>query len=178
MASNVLGSPKSPGKQDKRRSFLDQFPNLEIVSNCSSMEYKMTRKLSSCIRGSFSRGWPPVSKSKAAKNTFNTLPFTLRMSQDYRVYPDRWRVDESVEDKPADVSDLFKFTEEIMNEISEFIQNRELEPEHLEVAIIEEMAISIFGSNNIERAGMGLDDTMIMCMSIFKGDEDLEYTDR
>jgi hypothetical protein len=100
------------------------------------------------------------------------------MSQDYRVYPDRWRVDSSVEDKPADVSDLFQYTEEIMNEISEFIKNRELDPEDLEIAVIEEMAMSIFGSNNIERAGLDLDETMRLCMDIFKGEGDLEYTER
>ena len=44
------------------------------------------------------------------------LPYTLRMSPDYRIYDDRWRVDASVRDEPADVSSSFGLTRNVMDE--------------------------------------------------------------
>jgi hypothetical protein len=47
----------------------------------------------------------------------------------------------------------------------------------LEVAVVEEMALSIFGSNNIERVGLGREDTMQISMDILVGDTEFEYSE-
>ena len=52
------------------------------------------------------------------------LPYTLRMSPDYRIYDDRWRVDTSVKDEPADVSSSFDLTRNVMDEIAQAINMR------------------------------------------------------
>lgn len=105
-------------------------------------------------------------------------PFTLRMSQEYRIYDDRWRSDRSVTDKPADVSGSFDATESIMTEIAEMLKSRQASQDDVEAIMLQEMAKSVFGSNNLARKGLGLDETYKMCMAIFKGEEGLEYIDR
>lgn len=100
------------------------------------------------------------------------------MSEDYRIYDDSWRSDRSVIDEPADVSESFDATQSIMSEISEMLRSRQASQDDMEAAILQEMAIAVFGSNNLARKGMGLDETYTMCMAIFRGEEDLEYVDR
>lgn len=47
----------------------------------------------------------------------------------------------------------------------------------LEVTVIKEIALSIYGLNNIEKVGLGRKDTMRMSMEILMGDAELEYVE-
>ena len=61
-----------------------------------------------------------VTKAKVfARTAWQHLPFTLRMSQDYRICDDRWRVDRSIKDEPADISSSFDVSRNLMDEISQ-----------------------------------------------------------
>ena len=100
------------------------------------------------------------------------------MSEEYRIYDDRWRSDRSVTDEPADVSKSFDATQSIMSEISELFKSRQASQVDMEAVMLQEMANSVFGSNNLARKGVGLDETYTMCMAIFRGEEGLEYVDR
>jgi hypothetical protein len=100
------------------------------------------------------------------------------MSEDYRIYDDRWRSDRTVTDEPAGMSGSFDATESIMSEISEMVKARQASQDDMEAVMLQEMAKSVFGSNNLARKGLGLDETYKMCMAIFKGEEGLDYVDR
>lgn len=96
------------------------------------------------------------------------------MSENYRVYDDRWRSDRSVTDEPADVSESFDASQSIMSELSEMLKSRQASQDDTEAVMLQEMAKSVFGSNNLAPKGMGLDETYTMCMAIFRGGEDLQ----
>ncbi|KAF8852592.1 Fic-domain-containing protein [Acephala macrosclerotiorum] len=48
----------------------------------------------------------------------------------------------------------------------------------MEQIIFDQMAKAVFGANNLERIGLGLDETIKLCMAVFNGEENLEYSDR
>ena len=106
------------------------------------------------------------------------LPFTLRMSQDYRIYDDRWRLDKAVKDEPVDVSAEFEASQGIMTEIAGMLNSQQILPKNMEKIITEEMAKVVFGSNKIERLGLGLDETFRLCLAVFEGDEELGTAER
>ncbi|KAG8530596.1 uncharacterized protein KY384_005099 [Bacidia gigantensis] len=100
------------------------------------------------------------------------------MSENYRMYDDRWRVDPTVTDQPYDVSTDFNVAHNIMDEIATIINARPTLGQQMEHHTAYEMAQVVFGSNQIERLGADLDETKRLCMSIFRGDEGLEYVER
>ena len=102
----------------------------------------------------------------------------MRVSNDYRVYPDRWRTDPGVMDEPADVRESWRAVEEIVDEIGSMLAVGRITGEDMEAAMLEQMAQAVFVSKKIERLGLGLDETMKMCMEVFYGGNDLEYTER
>ena len=106
------------------------------------------------------------------------LPYTLRMSPDYRIYDDRWRVDASVRDEPADVSSSFDLTRNVMDEIPQAINMRPTGRQDMDKLITAEMAQAVFGSNQIERLGTDLDETVRLCLLVFAGEEGLKNVDR
>lgn len=106
------------------------------------------------------------------------LPFTLRMSQDYRFYDDRWQSDRSVEDEPLDMSAEFEASQEIMAEIAAMISSQGILPNDIEKLISVEMTKVALGSNKIERLGLGLDETFRLCLAVFEGGQELEIMDR
>jgi hypothetical protein len=85
------------------------------------------------------------------------------MSQDYRVYPDNWRLNLSVKDEPADVSTSFQITQQVISEISDLLKSHAVSPEQMEIVMLEEMAKAVFGSNNLSRLGLCLDETLKIC---------------
>lgn len=107
-----------------------------------------------------------------------SLPFTLRMSPDYRIYDDRWRVDPKVKDQSADVSSTFNASMSVMNEIAQIVNSIAAGPQNLEKLITTEMAEVVYGSNNIERLGVGLDETLRLCLLVFSGEEGLGEVQR
>ncbi|CZT48773.1 uncharacterized protein RSE6_09521 [Rhynchosporium secalis] len=175
-------SPQSPIKKGKRASLLEMFPDINLGSPSSSSSSKVLGAMY-CLKGSFSQGWPPASvlfqnsQGNVPERT-RALNFTLRMSQDYRVYPDNWRTEYTIVDKPADVSTSFQATQGIISEISEMMKARDSGANDREVVMFEEMARAVFGSNSIDRLGLGLDETMRLCIAIFQGSEGLDYNER
>ncbi|KAL9028155.1 MAG: hypothetical protein Q9196_003437 [Gyalolechia fulgens] len=100
------------------------------------------------------------------------------MSQDYRYYDDHWRTDPNVVDEPLDVSAEFNETELIMREISAMIHQQRIPHAEIEKLVMIEMAKAVFGSNNIDRLGIGLDETMKLCLAVFQDGNDLEIPER
>ncbi|KAI9688696.1 MAG: hypothetical protein M1822_001053 [Bathelium mastoideum] len=179
--------PPSPSKKGQRPSLLEQFPGLDLGSSRSSEPSSLasSRKAVSCLKGSFNRGWPPsiltmrgLNPAAASSSSKESLKFTLRMSQDYRVYDDRWRVDSSVKDQPTDVSESFRAAQEIMTEVSQTVKKCKVSPNDVESVMLEQMCQVIFGSNQIERVGLGLNETLSLCQAIFRGEQGVTYSER
>jgi hypothetical protein len=125
------------------------------------------------LKGIFSNGWPP---SMCSTETQHFVP-----SREYRDYPDRWRLDRC-SDEPFDISALFQETDDKRSEISQTLSggNESESLEAMEQMLYCEIARAIHGSNFIERAGLGLDETQKICCVIFRGGQRLllDYGDR
>lgn len=174
MSSKQILSPKSKGK---RRSLMEAFPDLNIGTSSAPSGKENTPG----AKGSFSRGWPPMSASmreRLSSSQSGALPFTLRMSQNYRIYDDQWRVDRTVKDEAVDVSTAFSASQNMMNEIAQAINSRAIGRQDIERLITMEMAEVVYGSNNIERLGVDLDETLRLCLKVFAGEEGLENVER
>jgi hypothetical protein len=105
------------------------------------------------------------------------------MSKDYRLYGEdvrnkEWRLSSTPGDEPFKSSTTFQAAQSIMTEISNILQSREVSSEAMEVVMFDEMAKAVYGSNNIDRVGLGLDETLRICLEIFQGAQGLEFTDR
>jgi fido (protein-threonine AMPylation protein) len=120
------------------------------------------------LRGSISKGWPP--KSRVGKEEMN---MTIRADDLYRPYA-----------KDQDPKKLFEKAASWITAI----QATDLDSERQELVtkeINEAMIRAIFGSNMIERAGLGWDITVKLCRRVFAGDDigeiperDPEYNDQ
>ena len=100
------------------------------------------------------------------------------MSQNYRIYDDRWRVDRTVKDEPLDLSSTFDASHNMMDEIAQAIISRPAVQQDMERLMTNEMAEVVFGSNQFERLGLDLDETLRLCMLVFSGEEGLEVVER
>jgi hypothetical protein len=106
-----------------------------------------------------------------------TLKFTIGMSNEYRFYDDQWRIDRSVKDEPLDVSVRFRATEGIMKEIADMLEEGPESASVLEDVMLNEMAAAVFASNERAKCGLELDETLKICLQIFRG-EVVEYSER
>ncbi|KAI5198343.1 Metallo-dependent phosphatase [Aureobasidium subglaciale] len=130
--------------------------------------------------------WNIVCKSNKAQETLlinaaiqgDNGAFTLRLEEGHRVYDDRWRLDHSVVDTELDVKIEFGAAEQVMNEISAFIDSSKASLEDIEAVILKELTLAVFGSNKLDKVGLGLDETFHLCMRILRGEIDVEYEDR
>jgi len=100
------------------------------------------------------------------------------MSDKYRVYDDRWRLDPSIHDRPVDVSHEFRATEAIMDEISNMLAVHREWHDDMENVVLESMVQAVFGSNKLSHVDLGFDETLKICIAVFKGEKDVEFTDR
>ena len=100
------------------------------------------------------------------------------MSPNYRTFDDRWRVDRTVKDEPVDVSLTFDASRNMMDEIAQVIISRPTVRQDTEKLITNEMAEVVFGSNQLERLGLDLDETLRLCMLVFSGEEGLQHVER
>ena len=100
------------------------------------------------------------------------------MSPNYRIYDDRWRLDPTVKDEPVDVSVSFDASRNMMDEIAKVVFLRPEGPNDIEKLITSEMVEVVFGSNQIERLGVDLDETLRLCLLVFSGKEGLENVER
>ena len=82
------------------------------------------------------------------------------MSQNYRIYDDRWCIDRRVKDELVDVSLTFDVNRNMMDEIAQAIDSVPAGRQEMERVITSEMADVVFGSNQIEGLGADLDETL------------------
>ena len=73
------------------------------------------------------------------------------MSPNSRIYHDRWRVERTVKDEPADVSSTFDASRKMMDEMAQAIISRPAVRQDMEKFITHEMAEVVFGSNQFDR---------------------------
>ena len=100
------------------------------------------------------------------------------MSPNYRIYDDRWRVDRAIKDESVDVSSTFDASRNMMEEIAQVINSRPAGRQDMEKLTTNEMAEVVFGSNQFERLGVDLDETLRLCLLVFLGQEGLENVER
>lgn len=102
------------------------------------------------------------------------------MSELYRVYDDKWAQDRAMKEKESvvDKSEEFQAVTGILDEIHTLLDHLEITTGPAAEFLLQEMAKVVFGSNQHARAGLGLDETLKICMMIFDGEKDLEYSPR
>ncbi|KAF7543066.1 hypothetical protein G7Z17_g11037 [Cylindrodendrum hubeiense] len=141
----------------KRKSLADAFDNLELTSASSSTPSSSPRKRTMMVQGlhnTISKAWP----SQSHRDTEN-VPMTVRADDIYRQY--------------AYDQDPKKLFEKATNWITAI---QTTAPDNAQKGIIaneieETMVRAIFGSNMIERAGLGWDITVQLCKRIFAGED-------
>ncbi|THV97293.1 hypothetical protein D6D25_09086 [Aureobasidium pullulans] len=104
--------------------------------------------------------------------------FTLRLEEGYRIYSDRWRIDDTVDDTELDMTSEFRVAEGMMEEISAMIASGKASVDDMEGVILEELTLAVFGSNKLDKVGLGLDETFNLCMKILRGESEVEYEER
>ncbi|KAK3369622.1 fic/DOC family protein [Lasiosphaeria ovina] len=65
-----------------------------------------------------------------------------------------------------------------MDEVGELIQSLQNGTESVAEILLREMAAVVYGSNTKARRGLGLDETLKLCMLVFSGQLDIDYSDR
>lgn len=99
------------------------------------------------------------------------------MSDLYRLYDDKWASTDSI-DKPADVSADFSVVSSLMDDVHQLCQAAKSSGDAVADVLIRSMAEVVYGSNFKARKGLGLDETLKICMAIFDGEKGVEYTER
>ncbi|KAH6982067.1 fic/DOC family protein [Ilyonectria sp. MPI-CAGE-AT-0026] len=140
----------------KRKSLVDFFDDLEITpsSSVTPSSPKKRAKMAQGLRDSISKAWPPQSNK-----SMEQMSMTIRADDVYRQYA-----------RDQDPKQLFeKATNWIMA-----VQTTALDNDQQDLVaneIQETMVRAIFGSNMIERAGLGWDITVQLCRKIFAGED-------
>lgn len=81
-------------------------------------------------------------------------------------------------DTPADVRDEFGVVTEIMAEIQTLVGASKLGGDAISEVLLRDKAAAVYGSNCKARKGLGLDETITLCMAIFEGKTGVEYSER
>jgi Fic family protein len=140
-----------------RGSISALFRDLNMSSNHKQQQRKaLPQDLVKSLRINWPN-WGSISRATGASPI--QLNYTIRMSKNYR----------ELSDHISDPQYLFDETRAIMNEIR---QNKR--PEHEEVLakdLKEGLMSIVFSSNNIERAGLNLQETIKICQRIFDGED-------
>ncbi|KAK7430899.1 hypothetical protein QQZ08_002427 [Neonectria magnoliae] len=140
----------------KRKSLVDAFDNLEPPSVSSSTPSSSPRKRAMMVQGlrsTISKAWPTQSHQK------EQMSMTIRADDVYRQYA-----------YDQDPSKLFEKATNWINAI-QTTSTDENQEEVVANEIQETMVRAIFGSNMIERAGLGWDITVQLCKRIFAGED-------
>ncbi|KAK3364732.1 fido domain-containing protein [Lasiosphaeria ovina] len=114
--------------------------------------------MSQTLRSAISKGWPAASRDAA---TSEELFMTIRADNVYREYQ-----------KDQDPKKLYEKAANWFGNIQSTIMD-EQQQDVIMKEIQESMIRAIFGSNMIERAGLGLDITINLCRQVFAGEEEL-----
>ncbi|KAI9146736.1 Protein adenylyltransferase FICD [Paramyrothecium foliicola] len=100
------------------------------------------------------------------------------MSDLYRTYGDGWSMKPGLRDEPADVTDEFGVMTDIMTDIQLILQSSDAAADIASDFLIRAMAKTVYGSNAKARKGLGLDETIALCMAVFEGQVGVEYSER
>lgn len=99
------------------------------------------------------------------------------MSDLYRIHGDNWAYTQA-KDEPSDMSAEFSDASKLMDEVHHLCKLLEGSGDMVADEMINSMAEVVYGSNYKARKGLGLDETLKICMAIFNGEEDVEYCER
>jgi len=140
-----------------RGSITNLFGDLTMSSNDNQQLRKaLPRDLAKSLRINWPN-WGSISRATGAPPM--QLNYTIRMSKNYR----------ELSDFISDPQDLFNETCAIINEIR---QNKRPEHEDILAQDLKDGLMNIvFSSNNIERAGLNLQETIKICQRIFDGED-------
>lgn len=101
------------------------------------------------------------------------------MSDLYRVYADGWSsATPGTADEPADMTDEFGVMTEVVAEIQLLLRSSDAAADMASDFLLQAMADTVYGSNKKARKGLGLDETIALCMAVLEGQVDIEYSDR
>lgn len=157
MADDCI-SPSSPCRRPRRGTLEGLFPDLTIEP-ISRPRQRVGRVLS----GSFRRnGWPNWNKSiSRATGAAKPLDFTIKMDSTYRAIADA-----------EDPKKLFEKASSYILDIRQLMRTLSADgAEIIEKNLTNQMTSVVFGSNHIERVGLGLDETIKLCEAIFRGED-------
>jgi Fic family protein len=139
-----------------RGSFTNLFSDLTMSKDSQQQGKALPGDLAKSLRINWPN-WGSISRATGARPI--QLNYTIRMSKNYR----------EMSDFISDPQDLFNETCAIINEIR---QNRRPEHEDILAKDLKDGLMSIvFSSNNIERAGLNLQETIKICQRIFDGED-------
>lgn len=148
-----------------RKSLAGLFDDLEITPTSTTAPLasspKKHAKMNQVLHDTISKGWPPKSQRGVEQ-----MSMTIRADDIYRQYA-----------KDQDPKKLF---EKATSWIAA-IQDTSLESHQQDIVskeVRDAMVRAIFGSNMIERAGLGWDITVELCQKIFAGEDIGEITER
>jgi Fic family protein len=148
-------NPPSPSRHP-RSPLSNAFAGLNLSS---SSHPTLSQALKGSIRAAGFPNWRSISKATGGSRE---LQFTVRMNQGYRIY--------SPSDAPNLARDLFQ---EVQTDIIE-IRKRSAKDPWISQLVSEELTQAmmelVFSSNQIERAGLQLDETLKICERIFRGE--------
>ncbi|KAI0835533.1 fido domain-containing protein [Hypoxylon sp. FL0890] len=113
------------------------------------------------LRATISRGWPSISRSAAG-----AMSMTIHADDIYREYTQGQSPEELFKKAAGWISKIHSTT---LNDNQQDVVNQELH---------NVMIRAIFGSNMIERAGLGYDITIQLCKSIFAGEDVGDISER
>lgn len=99
------------------------------------------------------------------------------MSDLYRILGDNW-AQTNDKDEPADVSAEFADASKLMDEVHHLCKLLEGSGDTVADEMVRSMAEVVYGSNHKARKGLGLDETLKICMAIFNGEKEVEYSER
>ncbi|KPM45816.1 hypothetical protein AK830_g709 [Neonectria ditissima] len=141
----------------KRKALVDAFDNLELSPMSASIPSSSPRKRAMMVQGlrsTISKAWPPQSSQNMEQ-----MSMTIRADDVYRQYA-----------RDQDPTKLFEKATNWINAI-QTTPTDENQQEVVANEIQETMVRAIFGSNMIERAGLGWDITVQLCKRIFAGED-------
>lgn len=104
--------------------------------------------------------------------------FRLKISDLYREVGDGWASGVTLSDVTADMKEEFDAVSAIMDEVGQLIRRSKMAPARSRISFFATWQQIVYGSNTKARRGLGLDETLKLCMLIFSGQVEIEYDER
>lgn len=138
----------------KRTPLKAQVEGLEIADSARRESVSMGTRLRATMRG----GWPTWTGTFRS-HALERMSFTIRADPMYRTYA-----------TSGNPSELFEKASGWLIHIGE-MELDDARQEIIEREVTETMCRAMFGSNHIERVGLGLEMTIDLCRRVFAGDD-------